>query len=118
MSFVAAIALAALAAGPVERHLHLEQHYDVPAQGAASRAFVPVPQDDAWQTITGLTLDGAPYQLVRDGRYGDQAARFDVPASGAHLTVAFDVVRHERAANLVQADGKPAPNGYADSLVG
>jgi transglutaminase-like putative cysteine protease len=105
-----------LAAAPAERHFHVQQAYDVPAQSSAASVFVPVPQDDPWQTITGLSIEGAPYELVREAKYGDQAARFAVPASGAHVVVSFDVVRHERAADLSKATAKPAPDAYGAYL--
>ena len=101
----------ALAATPAQRTFHIQQRYDVPA-GAAAQVYLPLPSDDPWQTITNVTLSGADHRIVRDARYGNRAVRFEVPRSGAHLIVGFDVLRRERGVDLRSATGKPAPDRY------
>ncbi len=117
---LAPLALAALlAAPPSERRFAVEQRYDVraPPPGEAT-LFVPIPQDDPWQQITGLSIEGAPFEIVHDATYGDAAARVRVPPAGARLVVRFEVRRRERSTDLSSADGSPAPDGYARSLEG
>lgn len=115
---LAAIPLLALAltAAPVERHFHIEQTYAVPAAalgGKSAVLYFPLPEDDAWQTITDLQVDGAPVEVLHDAAYGNSVARVAVPASGAELHLRFNVARRERAADLSRATAAPAPNGYA-----
>jgi transglutaminase-like putative cysteine protease len=98
---------------PVSRAFHVEEQYVVPAQSAPIEVWLPVPTDDRWQTITGLKVEGAPFSLVHDERYGNTAARFSLPASGGTVRLSFDAVRHERSADLSHATGKPAPDGYS-----
>lgn len=104
--------LAALAASPAERTFHLSEQYVVPGQSAPIDVWLPVPTDDPWQTITGLTLEGAPFEIVHDVDQGDAAAHFRLPPAGGTLRVSFDVVRRERTADVSRASGRQAPDGY------
>ena len=99
---------AALGAEPT-RTFHVSHEYKV---ARAATVWVPLPTDDPWQTVRGLTVDGAPWERVYDPRWGNTAARLHA-AGAATLTVRYQVTRRERAAELAQASGQPAPSGYA-----
>ena len=78
----------------------------------AATVWVPLPSDDAWQTVRDLHVDGAPWERVYDPRWGNAAARLH--ASGpATITVRYEVTRRERVADLSHATAQPAPSGYA-----
>lgn len=116
-----AILLAPAVALAAPRAFHVEHSYQLPAH-ARETAWLPLPIDDPWQQITNLRVDGAPFEVVHDARWGDEAARVQVPAAGATVTVSYDVQRSERGAELSRATHKPAPSGYgrfllADTLV-
>lgn len=108
-------ALLASAPVPAERRFRVEQLYLVQAPPATAREaqlFLPIPRDDAWQTVTGLSIEGAPFELVHDPAFGDLAARIELPKGGATLKVTFEVARRERAVDLSRATERPAPDGY------
>jgi len=73
---------------------------------------VPLPSDDAWQTIRDLHVDGAPWERVYDPRWGNLAARLH-PNAAATISVRYEVVRKERVADSSRATARPAPSGYA-----
>jgi transglutaminase-like putative cysteine protease len=78
----------------------------------AATLWLPLPADDAWQTVRALSVSGAPWDRVYDERWGNAAAR--VHASGpATIVVQYQVTRRERAAELGRAGTQPAPSGYA-----
>ena len=113
-------------AGP--RRFHIDQFYEVkalPAGAKEAQLFVPIPEDDPSQAVTGLVVDASNVAAleVHDPAHGNSARRFAVPPKGLTVHVGFDVERRENAADLSRATGKPAPNGYArwltdDALVG
>jgi transglutaminase-like putative cysteine protease len=63
--------------------------------------------------VTGLAIDGAPFEVVHDSTYGNQAARLQLPPTGGTVTVRFDVERKERSADLQAARAAAVPSGYA-----
>jgi transglutaminase-like putative cysteine protease len=91
-----------LAAAP-SRTFRIEQTIDIPAQAGPVSLWVPVPHDDKWQTVSAVSVNGAP--MVRDA-LGNQAARYEVPAAGTQLKVAYTVERREREADLAAAPAK------------
>ena len=101
-------ALSSSAAEPV-RTFHVTHEYKV---ARAATVWVPLPSDDAWQTIRELRVEGAPWERVYDARWGNAAARLHA-AAGATITVRYEVTRRERAADLTHATGRAAPSGYA-----
>jgi transglutaminase-like putative cysteine protease len=105
----------ASAAAP-SRRFNIEQTYEVKPAARPITLYVPLPADDPWQRVTGLAIEGARFEEVRDPRHGNAAARFELPASGGRVTVRFTVERWERAADLAGATGQPAPSGYAPQL--
>src|SRR5262245_11233037 len=114
---LAFLAVPALAAASSVRQFHIEQTYTVPSLPGDSKGvlFFPVPPDDPWQTVSNLSIDGRPFELVHDTKYGNASARVEVP-SGAKIQVSFDVMRKERSAELSRATSKPAPDGYISWL--
>jgi len=113
MSTVALLLLGALA-GPSDRSFRVEQVYDVKpgSDGKRVEVLVPVPQDDFWQTVTGLSIDGAAYEMVSDPVFGNAAARVDLPPEGGSIRVGYSITRRERSAELGRATGSAAPSGY------
>jgi transglutaminase-like putative cysteine protease len=110
-----AMSFASLSAASSEpRSFHIEQSYTVPtlASGTIGTLYAPVPVDDSWQTVTNLSVLGAPFELVHDARYGNAAARFQAPG-GSTVHISYDVTRRERTSDLATASGKPASDGYA-----
>ena len=102
-------------APPAQRRFRVEQTYRVQAPPAGSREaelFLPIPEDDAWQTVTDLSIEGAPFELVHDPTYGDTAARVALPKAGATLKISYEVLRRERSVDLSRATLRPAPDGY------
>jgi transglutaminase-like putative cysteine protease len=114
---LAFLALPALAAAPSIRQFHIEQTYTVPSLAGDSKGvlFFPVPPDDPWQIVSNLSIDGRPFEVVHDPKYGNAAARVEVQ-SGAKIQISFDVTRKERSAEISRATGKPAPDGYISWL--
>lgn len=108
-AILVALLLPSLAAAQSARTFAVTHEYKV-ARGAT--VWAPLPTDDAWQTVTGLRVDGAPWERVYDPRWGNAAARLH-PTGAATITISYTVTRHERAADLLRATGKPAPSGYA-----
>jgi transglutaminase-like putative cysteine protease len=84
-------------------------HYSVPR---AATVWLPLPSDDPWQRITGLTISGAPWERVYDARWGNGFARVRA-TSAAEIVVSYRVERQERSADLARATASPAPSGYA-----
>jgi transglutaminase-like putative cysteine protease len=114
LAATAGLLLGALA-GPTDRTFRVEQVYTVaPASdGKKVTLFVPVPQDDPWQVVTGLTIDGARFEIVFDPVYGDGAARAELPPEGGLVHVAYTITRRERGVTFGNATGAAAPSGYA-----
>ncbi|MCA1662692.1 MAG: hypothetical protein LC659_00185 [Myxococcales bacterium] len=91
------------------RTFHVAHEYKAPR---AATIWVPLPSDDAWQTIRDLHVDGAPWERVYDPRWGNLAARLH-PSAAAIVIVRYEVVRKERVADSSRATSRPAPSGYA-----
>jgi transglutaminase-like putative cysteine protease len=105
---ITALALSLLVAQPSpSRRFRIEQTIQVPAQPGVLTLWVPLPHDDAWQTVTVRESAGA--EVVKDA-LGNEAARYSLPAAGGTLRVAYTVERRERAADLA-ASGKPGAGG-------
>jgi transglutaminase-like putative cysteine protease len=102
-----------LALAAPSRKFTIEESFEVKPAAEAITLFVPLPADDPWQRITGLAVDGAPFAEVHDARFGNGAARIELPASGGRITVRFAVERGERSAELAAATAHAPPNGYA-----
>src|SRR5437868_14973969 len=97
------VALALLVAQPTpSRRFKIEQTVHVPAQTAPITVWVPLPHDDAWQTIT--SRDAAGGEVVKDS-LGNEAARYRT--GGGTLKITYQVQRRERAADVSKATGKP-----------
>lgn len=108
-----AAAVLAVSSPAWARRFHVEHSYTVKAPGApGAQVFLPLPPDEPWQRAMGLTIDGAPFEIVHDERYGNTAARLSVPPGGLTVTVRYDIERMERGADLEGATGRAAPNGY------
>lgn len=112
---------AALAAAPstAVRRFRVEHVYALPAKALAGKPatlFVPLPEDDPFQTVTDLRVEGAPFAVVHDERFGNAAARVEVGPQGLELAVGYTVERRERAADLSAVSGRPAPEAYARFL--
>jgi transglutaminase-like putative cysteine protease len=112
--------IAALTSTPADgsaptRRFHVEQRYEVKPAAPGSKAvlFAPLPQDDPWQVVTGLTIEGGPFEIVHDAAEGNAAAVAHLSPGGGTLHVSYDIVRRERGLELAGATGRPAPDGYA-----
>jgi transglutaminase-like putative cysteine protease len=104
------------AGAPASRSFRISHEYTVAPSGGAT-LFVPLPPvDDPWQRATDLVVEGAPFTFVHDPRWGNAAARIEVPADGIVIKVRYQLERFERGADLTRATGKPAPSGYAPWL--
>jgi transglutaminase-like putative cysteine protease len=110
---IAALLLAAWSAtaGAAEsaRTFEIAHEYKV---ARAATVWLPLPTDDPWQTVRGLTVEGAPWERAYDTRWGNAMAR--VHASGpTTIVVRYQVTRRERAADLGHARAPATPSGYA-----
>lgn len=114
-----------LAAAAPQRVFRIEQVYQVkplPAGASTAELFVPIPSEDPWQRVRGLEIKGASFSVVHDTRFGNQAARLQMPASGGEVRVTYEITRLERSADVTRATGREAPSGYepwlaSDALV-
>jgi len=106
---LAAWSVGAVQAAEAVRTFHVAHEFKVPR---AATVWVPLPSDDAWQTVRDLRVDGAPWERVYDPRWGNAAARLH-PSAAATITVRYEVTRRERAADLSHGTTQPAPSGYA-----
>jgi transglutaminase-like putative cysteine protease len=105
--------LLAAMSSPSDRTFRVEQVFEVkPADGKGIELFVPIPQDDPWQTITGLSVEGGAYEMVFDPEYGNAAARLRLWAQGGTVRVSYNVARRERSVDFKTATGAAAPSGY------
>lgn len=103
-----AAATAATARAESVRTVHVAHEYKV---ARAATVWVPLPSDDPWQTVRDLHVEGAPWERVYDPRWGNAVARLH-PTAAATLTIRYELVRRERAADVAHATGRPAPSGY------
>jgi transglutaminase-like putative cysteine protease len=101
------------------RQFEFTYHVRVPALPAGSgplRLWIPLPQSDRYQTVTGLKIESpVKYKVGRDTEYGDQYAYLDVDsqhaASGFEVTLRFQVARREHRVELAHAPAKAEPAG-------
>jgi len=84
---------------------------DLPADAKSVDVWIPVPHDNAFQTITDLTVDAPyPYQ-VHDGQYGNRILhlRVDrVQQPSFTVTMRFHTVRKEHIQELLRPGARPA----------
>lgn len=89
----------------------------VPTGSGSLRLWLPLPQSDPFQTITGLRIESpVKYKTARDAEYSNEYAYFEVDPE--HATKGFDVVlrfqiaRREHRVVLTDAPAhKPEPAG-------
>jgi transglutaminase-like putative cysteine protease len=72
----------------------------LPADAKTSRIWIPLPQSDAYQTISDLKIESPfAYGKHRDTEYGNEYAYLEIPAAKgaapAEVRLRFDVVRRE-----------------------
>jgi len=77
----------------------------LPENTKLSRIWIPLPQSDAFQTISDLQIDApVPYAQHRDSEYGNAFLYLEVPASKAaapaEVRVRFQVARREHRVSL------------------
>src|SRR5258708_19007934 len=77
----------------------------LPAEAKTSRIWIPLPQSDAYQTISELKIESPfPYATHRDSEYGNEYAYLEVPAAKvagpAEVRVTFQVTRQEHRVAL------------------
>ncbi|MBI4606246.1 MAG: transglutaminase domain-containing protein [Planctomycetes bacterium] len=88
--------------GPRSRRVHFEYAATVtgvPPGAKTVRVWIPLPESDACQTVTGLELRSpVPHRETREALYGNRIAYLEVqgPAPAEiPVKVSFDVERHE-----------------------
>jgi transglutaminase-like putative cysteine protease len=71
----------------------------LPQDAKSVRAWIPLPQSDENQAISGLKIDSRlPYRETQEGLYGNRLAYFEVaapPPAEIPITLSFDVKRTE-----------------------
>src|SRR6202047_5362175 len=77
----------------------------LPSDAKTSRIWIPLPQSDAYQTISDLKIESPfPYATHRDSEYGNEYAYLEVPAAKvagpAEVRVTFQVTRQEHRVAL------------------
>jgi len=77
----------------------------LPADAKDSRIWIPLPQSDAYQTISNLKIDSPlAYSRHRDSEYGNEYVYLEVPAvkvgAPAEVRVSFEVARQEHRVAL------------------
>ena len=77
----------------------------LPPDATLSRIWIPVPQSDAYQTISDLKIESPfPYAMNRDSEYGNTYLYLEVPATKiavpAEVRVRFLVARREHVVAL------------------
>jgi len=92
----------------------------LPGGAKLSRIWIPVPQSDADQTISGLKIESPfPYAPHREAEYGNGYVYLEVPAaevaSPAEVRVHFHVTRREHRVSLgAQRTARKAGSRAAD----
>src|SRR5260370_4990914 len=76
-----------------------------PAGAKSLRIWIPLPQSDPYQTISGLKIKSpVPYANHRDPEYGNEYLYLQVPAASVNslteLRMSFQVKRHEHRVAL------------------
>jgi transglutaminase-like putative cysteine protease len=77
----------------------------LPPDAKSSQIWIPVPQSDAYQTISDLKIESPfPYAIHRDSEYGNAYLYLEVPAAKiaepAEVRVHFQVLRREHQVAL------------------
>jgi transglutaminase-like putative cysteine protease len=90
----------------------------LPADAKISRMWIPLPQSDSYQAISGLKIQSPfPYAMHRDSEYGNQYLYLEVPAAKiagpAEVRFNFHVTRQEHRVAL--GTHPIAANSGADS---
>ncbi|HEX2714062.1 MAG TPA: transglutaminase domain-containing protein [Candidatus Acidoferrales bacterium] len=105
---------------PATRQFEFTYKVHVPAVPAGSgplRLWIPLPQSDPFQTITGLRIESpVRYKTGRDTEYSNEYAYFDVDpqhaAAGFDVLLRFRIARREHRVELTRAPShKPEPAG-------
>jgi transglutaminase-like putative cysteine protease len=78
---------------------------ELPADAKVSRIWIPLPQSDAYQTVSELKVESPfTYSRHRDSEYGNEYAYLEVPATKvaepAEVRVTFQVTRKEHRVTL------------------
>jgi hypothetical protein len=118
LSFMAAVFLIAGTAQALrERVFSIEYSAtvrDIPAVAAMVDLWLPVPHNDPYQKITGLTVDSPYPYKIQAAQYGNRILHLIVsePKQSAFtVTVRFNAVRYEHLnAALLHGDGTTAAN--------
>ncbi len=90
--------------------------HDVPAGSKEIELWLPYPQSDEYQTVTGAKVNSPfPTKIEMENRYGNKMVHLSVknPAATIPVTMEFKVVRKERVQKGFQevktaSDGAPA----------
>jgi transglutaminase-like putative cysteine protease len=77
----------------------------LPADAKISKIWIPLPQSDAYQAISGMKIESPfPYATHRDSEYGNEYVYLEVPAAkttgAAEVGVTFQVARQEHLVAL------------------
>lgn len=77
---------------------------DVPAGSKKLRVWLPVPQDSAVQTVTGVKFDKATPAIGAEPKYGNKVAYFEVaePQATFDVTMTFSCERKELVTELAK----------------
>jgi len=97
----------ALDASASQRNFSFTYQVHVPADAAAksSRLWIPLPQNDAFQSVSSLKIESSvPYSEGRDPEYQNPFAVFTPTAAqvaaGYDVTLLFNATRREHAVNI------------------
>jgi transglutaminase-like putative cysteine protease len=98
------------------RSFHFESVVHVPELPAGThelRLWIPLPYEDAYQSISGLRIESpVKYRIRREGEYGDRYAYMTIRVGRVKtpfdIRVSFDATRFEHRVNLGPA-GDPQP---------
>ena len=103
----APVSHAAIGMSETKRNFSFTYQVHVPADTVAksSRLWIPLPQNDAFQTVSNLKIESAvPHSEGRDPEYQNRFAVFTPSAvqvaSGYDVTLLFNATRREHAVNI------------------
>ena len=121
MFVLLATAVAASDATPPDRQRDFRFTYQSEISGFAPaanhvEAWIPLPREDQFQHVTGLTVDTpVHHEIVDQSRNGNRVLHLDASAplpASIPVTVSFEVKRIEEAPNLERAQRNiPEPSG-------
>jgi transglutaminase-like putative cysteine protease len=85
----------------------------LPADAKTSRIWIPLPQSDGYQVISGMKIQSPfPFATRRDSEYGNAYAYLEIPAAKAaapeEVRVTFQVARQEHLVALGGHPGTPS----------